>query len=956
MKTKGCAHRFITTIFFCLTYLFVITPLHATTQPKFTLTPTTATSAIVPANRTFNVVYRVANATKITRQLTMAPIAGVTQLTSGSGVCPKAFTLAYGESCLLTLFFNGSDLSQPITHGPEICKTQGPNDNTPDPFLCSQPSAEDRLQITRSPPIYTIGGTIQHLSGSGLSGLVLQNNGGDNLSVSSGARNFQFNTPLVLGSTYNVTVLTQPPGKTCTVSSGEGTVTGNVTNVLIVCEIAQFTIGGTINGLKATGLILQNNHRDNLSVPSGASTFKFSQSIPYENSYLVTVLSSPPGLKCSASKNSGTVTGTVNTVLITCSVANFTIGGMISPASPSGLVLQNNFTDNYTPSSGDTTFTFSDSVAFRATYSVTVYTQPTGFKCTVTKGQGTVTTGNVTNVLVTCAPLGYTVGGAINGLTASGLILKNGTDSKEVPSGATNFTFNQEYPSGTPYHVLVYASPQGLTCSASDNTGTVTGNVYSVQITCSAQSFTIGGTINGLSGSGLILLNNGTDSLLASGTSFTFSQSVSYGARYNVTVSENPAGQTCTPSSNTGSATTNITSVVITCDASSFTIGGTISGLTPAGVSLSLQLNSDTPYVINSPASNYTFPTPVAYHSPYTVSIKTNPPGLACSLSNATGTVTANVMNVDIVCVPSYVFIINSEGSTNPAVTQCSLGSTGKLFQTCMDSGATDLSGPTGIAINSTNTFAYISNYASPGRISRCTITLGQTPLLSGCTTTATIPGNYGALWITLTPDGTQAMVGVQYTSTLTGGTDHVFNCPINSDGSFSTCVDTGNIGLSDPTTNMVLNANVSTAYIPFTFNANQAIYQCPITSGVLSACTPTSGASSGTIDAPSGIALNSANSYAFITNYNDKYITQCPVPVSNLRNCATQNINSLISAEAIILNSASTIAYILHYLDSSNTISAVTQCSINASGQFINCADTGAKLIYESTAIAGVL
>lgn len=923
----------------------------------------TATSAVVPANRTFNVVYRVANATKITRQLTMAPIAGVTQLTSGSGVCPKAFTLAYGESCLLTLFFNGNDLSQPITHGPEICKTQGPNDNTPDPFLCSQPSAEDRLQITRSPPIYTIGGTIQHLSGSGSSGLVLQNNGGDNLSVSSGARNFQFNTPLVLGSTYNVTVLTQPPGKTCTVSSGEGTVTGNVTNVLIVCEIAQFTIGGTISGLKATRLILQNNHGDNLSVPSGASTFKFSQPLPYEDTYLVTVLSSPPGLKCSASKNSGTVTGTVNTVLITCSVANFTIGGTISPASPPGLVLQNNFTDNYTPSSGDTTFTFSDSVAFRATYSVTVFTQPTGFNCTVTNGQGTVTTGNVTNVLVTCAPLGYTVGGTINGLTASGLILKNGADIKVVQSGATNFTFNQEYPSGTPYNVVVFASPSGLTCSASNNTGTVTGNVYSVKITCSAQSFTIGGTINGLSGSGLILLNNGTDSLLASGTNFTFSQSVSYDAHYNVTVKTNPVGQTCTPSLNTGSATTDITTVVITCDASSFTIGGTITGLTTVGPSLSLVLNSDTPYVINSPASNYTFPTPVAYNSPYAVSIKTNPPGLACSLSNATGTVTANVMNVDIVCVPSYVFIINYGGGTTiPAVTQCSVDSTGKLFQACMDSGATGLTGPSGIAINSTNTFAYISNTGtSGGTISKCTITLGQTPLLSDCTTTATIPG-YLALWITLTPDGTQAMVGVQYTSTITGGTDRVFNCPINNDGSFNPCVDTGgHIGLLDPTTNMVLNTNVSTAYIPYAFNcdngqSNWAIYQCHITSGVLASCTPSSGPQSDQLDCPIGIALNSANSYAFITNSNDQYITQCNVASNNLQNCGTQNIKILHNATAIILNSASTIAYILNYSNNNLTTSAVTQCSINTAGQFINCADTGATLIYQSSAIAGVL
>jgi hypothetical protein len=75
-----------------------------------------------------------------------------------------------------------------------------------------------------------VGGTISGLTANGL---VLQNNGGDNLTVSSNATLFQFSTPIVTGSRYNVTVKTQPSGLTCTVGNGSGT---NVTNITVNCQ------------------------------------------------------------------------------------------------------------------------------------------------------------------------------------------------------------------------------------------------------------------------------------------------------------------------------------------------------------------------------------------------------------------------------------------------------------------------------------------------------------------------------------------------------------------------------------------------------------------------------------------------------------------------------------------------------------------------------------------------
>lgn len=83
-----------------------------------------------------------------------------------------------------------------------------------------------------APSTFTIGGSVTGLTGTGL---VLQNNGGGDLQINASG-NFTFATALSSGSTYAVTVRTQPTGQHCTVGSGSGTV-GNaaVTNVAVTC-------------------------------------------------------------------------------------------------------------------------------------------------------------------------------------------------------------------------------------------------------------------------------------------------------------------------------------------------------------------------------------------------------------------------------------------------------------------------------------------------------------------------------------------------------------------------------------------------------------------------------------------------------------------------------------------------------------------------------------------------
>ena len=87
---------------------------------------------------------------------------------------------------------------------------------------------------------YTVGGTATGLTGT----LVLQNKGGDDLSVNGGT--FTFATPLAGGGAYDVTILTQPDKQRCFVTSGAGTSGANVSNISIACASQ---MGGAMQGV-----------------------------------------------------------------------------------------------------------------------------------------------------------------------------------------------------------------------------------------------------------------------------------------------------------------------------------------------------------------------------------------------------------------------------------------------------------------------------------------------------------------------------------------------------------------------------------------------------------------------------------------------------------------------------------------------------------------------------------
>ncbi|MDI1351906.1 MAG: hypothetical protein PSV35_03910, partial [bacterium] len=223
--------------------------------------------------------------------------------------------------------------------------------------------------------------------------------------------------------------------------------------------------------------------------------------------------------------------------------ANHTVGGNITGLTGTVTLLNNG--TNATPISTDGTFTFSTSIAEGNTYAVTVGTQPTGQTCTVANGSNTMGGANVTDVTVTCSKNAYTVGGSVTGLSGTVTLINNGSDPTQLSTNGL-FAFATAVADGSTYAVTIITQPPGHTCSVAHGTGTIRGaNVSNVSVTCSTNTYTVGGSVTVLSGT-VILLNNGSDpTSISTDGPFTFATAVADGSAYAVTVDTQPPGQTC---------------------------------------------------------------------------------------------------------------------------------------------------------------------------------------------------------------------------------------------------------------------------------------------------------------------------------------------------------------------------------------------------------------------------
>jgi uncharacterized repeat protein (TIGR01451 family) len=167
---------------------------------------------------------------------------------------------------------------------------------------------------------HAVGGTLTGLVGGGLQ---LQINGGESVTVASGATTFQFPTALAWDTHYEVAVSAQPtqPWQTCTVANGSGDVgDGAVDTIAVSCTTNAYTVGGSVDGLAGSGLVLRLNGSQSLS-PTIDGPFTFTTSLASGSAYAVTVEQSPPGQACTLERASGTMAGAdVADVAVHCAV------------------------------------------------------------------------------------------------------------------------------------------------------------------------------------------------------------------------------------------------------------------------------------------------------------------------------------------------------------------------------------------------------------------------------------------------------------------------------------------------------------------------------------------------------------------------------------------------------------------------------------------------------------
>jgi subtilisin-like proprotein convertase family protein len=205
--------------------------------------------------------------------------------------------------------------------------------------------------------------------------------------------------------------------------------------------------------------------------------------------------------------------------------------------------------------------------------------------------------------------------------------------------------------------------------NAGQDTGTLTEWCLIPTTSGGPTTYTVGGNVGGLTGSGLVLsLNAGAQTLpVAANGAFTFPTGLADGAAYAVTIGTQPSGQTCSVANGSGTiGGANVTNVAVTCAATpTYTIGGTVSGLSGAGLVLSLNAGAQTLPVAANGA--FTFPTAVANGTAYAVTVGTQPAGQTCSVTNGSGTVSgANVTNVAVGCIDQVVDSIFVDGFDLP--------------------------------------------------------------------------------------------------------------------------------------------------------------------------------------------------------------------------------------------------------------------------------------------------
>jgi hypothetical protein len=166
----------------------------------------------------------------------------------------------------------------------------------------------------------------------------------------------------------------------------------------------------------------------------------------------------------------------------------------------------------------------------------------------------------------------FTIGGTVTGSTgALTLQNSNGTQLNVAASGA--FVFATPMTAGASYNVTVAIPPTSQSCTVTNGSGTVPlgSNVTNIGVTCTTNTFSVGGTVTGLAAGKTLVLHLGADGVSADHTitangAFTFPVTLVNNAEFFVAVFTQPTNQTCSVANGEGDISGgSVTNVAVTC-------------------------------------------------------------------------------------------------------------------------------------------------------------------------------------------------------------------------------------------------------------------------------------------------------------------------------------------------------------------------------------------------------
>jgi len=180
-------------------------------------------------------------------------------------------------------------------------------------------------------------------------------------------------------------------------------------------------------------------------------------------------------------------------------------------------------------------------------------------------------------------------------------------------------------------------------------------------LAASAPTYTLGGTVGGLSGSvelAVAITAPGTaqKSLgysFSTNTAFTLQPGLAKGSKYALAIYNEPVVQSCSIANASGTLEANVTNLKVSCITNEkHTVGGTVSGLSG---SLTLLMNGANAMGVTKSGS-FAFAPGLYPRAPYSVTVGTQPATVQCQVAQGSGTLgAANIVSVIVTCSPKQV-------------------------------------------------------------------------------------------------------------------------------------------------------------------------------------------------------------------------------------------------------------------------------------------------------------